>query len=173
MAVNAVKGVNVTKFDAGGSGDNYIPDGYIKSVEKIWMDNYTLTAVITLTNTSIALCTLPKNKKITSIDILIETSASQTNGTISVGFTTDANIDTLLGVSTITHNLTQTSISLPYGFISASGPATVTSGTNVTHFPGAQAGFQKVTSGTQVTIALKLNNWTMTTGTVKSIVRYT
>jgi hypothetical protein len=34
-------------------------------------------------------------------------------------------------------------------------------------------GFQKVTSGTQVTVALKLNNWTMTTGTIKTIVRYT
>jgi hypothetical protein len=37
------------------------------------------------------------------------------------------------------------------------------------------AGFQKVTGGTQTTLAIKLNNWTMTatTGRIKTIVRYT
>ena len=166
MAVNAVKGQNVTKHDAGGSGDNYIPDGYIKSVEKIWMDNYTLTSVITLTNTSIALAVLPPNKKITSIELLITTSTSQTSGTVSVGFATDADIDTILGISAISHNLTQTSISLP-GSVYGVG-VLATAGTSM-----KAGGFQKVTAGTQVTVALKLNNWTMSTGTVKSIVRYT
>ena len=86
MATNSVKGANVTKFDAGGSGDNYIPDGYIKTVEKIWMDNYTLTGVITLTNTTISIATLPVNKKIVGIEVVIDTSVSQTSGTIAIGF---------------------------------------------------------------------------------------
>lgn len=163
MAVNAVKGVNVTKFDAGGSGDNYIPDGYIKSVEKIWMDSYTLTDNITLTNTSIALCTLPKNKKITDLMISVETSASQTSGTISVGFTTDSAIDTLVGITHVTHNQTLSTITLLHGLLPSTANVAV----------GKHSGLQKVTSGTQVTIALKLNNWTMSTGTIKSIVRYT
>ncbi len=166
MAVEAVKGANVTKFDAGGSGDNYIPDGYIKSVEKIWMDNYTLTSVITLTNTSIALATLPVNKKITSIDIVIQTAASQTSGTLSVGFTTDTAIDTLVGIFNVAHNRTQTTIRLP-GQIAGGGAVALGDE------EAKQAGFQFVTTGTRVTIALKLNNWTMTTGTIKSIVRYT
>jgi len=163
MAVQAVKGANVTKYDAGGSGDNVIADGYIKTVEKVWLDNYTLTSVITLTNTSIALAILPVNKKITSIDIEIETSASQTAGTVSLGFTSDAAIDTLMGITTITHNLTLTTISL------ANGIKGMTEGLNT----AKHAGFQFVTVGTRTTIALKLNNWTMTTGTIKSIVRYT
>lgn len=167
MAVVAKKGVNVTKFDAGGSGDNYISDGYIKSVEKVWMDNYTLTDNVTGTNTSIALATLPTNKKITSIDIMIETTASQTNGTISVGFTTDSGIDTLMGAAVVTHNETLSVIRLPMlspldGVVDYDA-----------NFAGKMTFFQKVTSGTQVTIALKLNNWTSSSGTIKSIVRYT
>jgi hypothetical protein len=163
VAVNAVKAVNVTKYDAGGSGDDYIPDGYIKSVEKVWLDNYTLTSVITLTNTSIAICTLPVNKKITDILISIETSASQTSGTISVGFTTDSAIDTLVGITNVTHNQTLTTISLLQGVLPSTANVAV----------GKHAGSQFVTTGTRVTIALKLNNWTMSTGTIKSIVRYT
>jgi hypothetical protein len=40
---------------------------------------------------------------------------------------------------------------------------------------GTIAGFQSVTGGTQTTLAIKLNNWTMTatTGRIKTIVRYT
>jgi len=164
MAVNAVKGQNVTKYDSPG-GDNIIPDGYVKSVEKVWLDNYTLTSNITLTNTSIALATLPVNKKITSIDIQIQTSASQTSGTLSVGFTTDSAIDTLLGIHTVSHNETMTTLRLP-GYMTG----LLAAATTPTH--AKQGAFQKVTAGTQVTIALKLNNWTMSTGTVKSVVRY-
>ena len=29
---------NVALYVAGGSGDNLIPDGYVKAVEKIWLD---------------------------------------------------------------------------------------------------------------------------------------
>lgn len=165
MAATAVKGTNVTKFDAGGSGDNYIADGYIKSVEKIWMDDYTLTSNVTGTNTTISLATLPTNKKITSVEIVIDTSAAQTSGTVAVGFSTDASVDTLLGATNITHNLTTTTIRLPAGG--------VTNNLNSANGIPKIAGFQKVTAGTQVTIALNLNNWTMTTGTIKSIVRYT
>lgn len=163
MAVEAVKAVNVTKLDAGGSGDNYIADGLIKAVEKIWTDNYTIG--VTLTNTSIAICTLPLNKKIHSIEVQIQTSASQTSGTLSVGFTTDAAIDTLLGIAVVSHNKTMTTLKLPGNSVGVG--AVALSGAN------AKQVFPYSTVGTRVTIALKLNNWTMTTGTIKSIVRYT
>ena len=54
----------LTKYFAGGSGDNIIPDGYIKTVEKIWMDTYTLAFTNTLT--AIAIAEIPENKKIIS-----------------------------------------------------------------------------------------------------------
>src|SRR3990167_1668367 len=158
---------NVAKYNAGGSGDNIIADGYIKTVEKVWIDSYTIA--FTNTNTTIDIAVLPVNKKITSIVVEIETSLTQTSGTVSVGFSTDALVDTFMAPHTMTHNLTRTGIVLPRGGNYA-GPTTT--GVSVA-FHGAFDGFQFVTAGTQVTVAVKLNNWIMTTGTLKTIVRYT
>ena len=157
---------NTTKFQAGGSGDNVIADGYIKTVEKIWLDSYTIA--FTNTNSTIDIAVIPNNKKIIGIDVEIETSASQTNGTISVGFSTDSAVDTFLAPCTLTHNLTRTSISLPSGVRSGN----VLAGGSSIQQPGKLGNFQLVTAGTQTTISVKLNNWTMTTGTLKSVVRY-
>ena|SRR3990167_7450976 len=158
---------NVAKYTLGGSGDNIIADGYIRTVEKVWIDSYTIA--FTNTNTTIDIAVLPENKKITSVDIEIETSLTQTSGTVSVGFSTDASVDTLMAPHTITHNLTRTGIRLPRGG-GYSGPTTT--GVSVS-FHGAFDGYQLVTGGTQVTVSVKLNNWIMTTGTLKSVVRYT
>ena len=169
----SVQSANLTKFNAGGSGDNIIADGYIKTVEKVWIDSYTIA--FTGTNDTIQIASLPENKKITSIDVEIYSSISQTSGTVSIGYSVDATNDLVAtGVSnflapvTITHNLTRTSIHIPGGSIPG---GTATSSTVA--MTAVLAGFQGVTSGTQTTIAVKLNNWTMTTGTVKTIVRYT
>lgn len=165
---------NVGKFLAGGSGDNYIADGFIKTVEKIWLDSYTLTGAMTGTNSTIDIAVLPTNKKITAIEILVDSSISQSNGTLSVGFSTDASVDTFMAATTISHNLTRTAISLPFvGIIQAYASATTTNATAVLQSFGVLGGYQKVTGGTQTTISVKLNNWTMTTGSLKSIVRYT
>jgi len=168
MATTAVKGTNVTKFDSPG-GDNIIPDGYVKTVEKVWLDDYTLTSNVTLTNTTISIATLPANKKLTSIVVMIDTSASQTNGTVALGWSTDADAaawGSIVAPMTITHNLTVSTISFPQGGDIATAATALQPLNKI-------AGFQKVTAGTQVTVALKLNNWTMTTGTIKTIVRYT
>src|SRR3990167_3005066 len=157
---------NLVKYLAGGSGDNVIADGYIKTVEKVWIDSYTIA--FTNTNTTIDIAVLPENKKITSIVALIDTTASQTNGTVSIGFSTDASVNTFLPATTITHNLTRSAIVLPSGNILGTAVAALGQLDNF-----VTAGFQFVTTGTQVTVSLKLNNWTMTTGTVKTIVRYT
>ena len=158
----------VTKYQAGGSGDNVIPDGYIKTVEKVWIDSYTIA--FTNTNTTIDIAVLPENKKITGVVVELYSSASQTSGTVSIGFSTDANVDTLLAAYTITHNQTRTSIALPgVGLLNSANYT----GVGLTIAYAVLAGFQLVTGGTQVTVSIKLNNWTMTTGTVKTIVRYT
>jgi len=68
-----VKSANVTKYDAGGSGDNYIDDGYIKSVEKVWIDSYVLTTVLG-TEDSICIGYVPKNKKVTEIVVSMPVS---------------------------------------------------------------------------------------------------
>src|SRR3990167_2454012 len=158
---------NVAKYTAGGSGDNVIADGYIKTVEKVWIDSYTIA--FTNTNTTIDIAVLPLNKKITSIDVEIETSITQTSGTVSVGFSTDASVDTFMAPHTFTHNLTRPGLQLPRR-VRSIGPTTT--GVSVA-FHGAYDGYQFVTTGTQVTVSVKLNNWIMTTGTLKSVVRYT
>lgn len=165
---------NLTKYYAGGSGDNVIADGYIKTVEKVWLDSYTIAFTNTLTTIQIA--ELPENKKITSIVVEILTTASQTSGTISIGYVED-NTDILAttGVSDflapfqLTHNLTRTTISLPGGMLNSVNYT----GAGLTIVPMAFGGFQAVTGGTQTTIGIKLNNWTATSGTIKTIVRYT
>ena len=157
---------NVTKYNAGGSGDSYIPDGYIKTVEKIWMDSYTMA--FTVTKTTIDIAVLPENKKITGIDIIIETAITQSTGTISVGFSTDALVDTFLTAADISNTLSRTTISLPFGTSAGFG-----GGTAVLAATGRLGGFQKVTSGTQTTISILLNNWVASVGTIKTIVRYT
>lgn len=155
---------NVTKFNAGGSGDNIIADGYIKTVEKVWLDSYTIA--FTNTNTTIDIAVLPENKKVTGITLYIYTTAAQTSGTVSIGYSTDATINTFLAPTTITHNKTVTTIELWGGGLSQQSLTTA-------DCDGTLSGFQGVTAGTATTITVKLNNWTMTTGTVKSIVRYT
>ena len=157
---------NVTKYKAGGSGDNIISDGYIKTVEKIWIDSCTMTSVATKTTIEIAV--LPANKKVTGIDIIIETAISQTTGTIAIGFASDASVNSFLEASAISHNLSRTTISLPYGGVGVgSGTATGKAGT-------VKAGaFPAVTAGTKCTIAVQLDVWVASLGTIKSMVRYT
>lgn len=155
---------NVTKYDAGGSGDNVIADGYIKAVEKVWIDSYTIA--FTNTNNTIVVARLPENKKITGITAYIYTTAAQSSGTVSIGYSTSATPNEFLAATDITHNKTVTTIELWGGGVSQQNLTTAA-------MDGVLDGFQKVTTGTATSIAIKLNNWTMTTGTVKTIVRYT
>ena len=168
MATNAVKAANQTKYDAGGSGDNVIANGLIKTVEKVWMDSYTLTGVITLTNTTISIATLPEGAKLTSVEVVVNTSISQTNGTIGLGWASDADAaawGALMAETDVTHNATTSTIRFPtHGIVN---------NLNAANGIVKISGFQFEATGTRVTVALKLNNWTMSTGTLKTIVRYT
>jgi len=79
--------VNVTKYDAGGSGDNYISDGYIKSVEKVWIDSVATGTTALGSDDTLLLGYVPKNKKIT--EIVVQCPAISTDegslGTIFLG----------------------------------------------------------------------------------------
>ena len=77
-----VNAANITKYLAGGSGDNCIADGYIKSVEKVWLDTYAMSTALATTS-SIRIGRVPKNKKITSIEVHLPVlSAAATTSTI-------------------------------------------------------------------------------------------
>lgn len=159
---------NVTKYNAGGSGDNIIADGYINAVEKVWIDSYTIA--FTNTNTTIDIAVLQPNKKVTGISVYIYTTVSQTSGTVSIGYSTDAlaagSHNAFLAPTTLTHDKTVTTIGLWGAGVTQQNLTTAA-------VDGVLAGFQKVLDGTATTLALKLNNWTMTTGTIKTVVRWT
>lgn len=82
--MTTLKSANVTKYDAGGSGDNVISDGYIKSVEKVWVDSYTLGAAAALgSDDSIAIGRIPKGKKLQSITVFLPVlNPTATTGTV-------------------------------------------------------------------------------------------
>ena len=78
---------NLTKYDAGGSGNNIIADGLIKSVEKVWLDTYVYSSAATIGSTmTIEIASIPAGKKITGIEVigLDALSATSTNA-ISIG----------------------------------------------------------------------------------------
>jgi hypothetical protein len=81
------KAANVTKVDAGGAGDNIVADGFIKTVEKVWIDSYTYSSSNTIgVGTTIECAILPKGKKVTGVDVygINSLSATSTNA-VSIG----------------------------------------------------------------------------------------
>jgi hypothetical protein len=153
--MTAFKGVNVTKYDAGGSGDNYIPDGYIKSVEKVWMDSFTFSAVLTTADT-VAIATIPPNKKITSVEVYFP-ALTPTDCTINVGITGDA--DKFIKTAPVATSLTEVGALVAINKVESNNPD----------------GFQFVTTA-ETDILFSLANKAITAptaGTITTIVRYT
>ena len=66
-----LKATNVTKYDNGGSGDNYIADGFIKTVEKIWLDSYAIGTSTIGSDDSILIGKVPKGKKLTDVVVYL------------------------------------------------------------------------------------------------------
>ena len=66
-----LKSTNVTKYDAGGSGDNIISNGLIKSGEKIWTDTYAVGITTIASNDSIAIGYLKKGSKLTDVVVYL------------------------------------------------------------------------------------------------------
>ena len=66
--MSSVYGANVTKVRAGGSGDNYVHDGFIKTVEKVWIDSYAYTSPDwARSSNSLVIARVPRGKKITDV----------------------------------------------------------------------------------------------------------
>jgi hypothetical protein len=81
---------NVSKYDNGGSGDNYIADGFIKTVQKVWMDSYTIGTTTIASNDSICIGKVPSGKKLTGITIytpVLMAAASNTTLFLDTGAT--------------------------------------------------------------------------------------
>jgi len=148
-----VKAANVTKYDAGGTGDNVISDGYIKSVEKVWIDSYAITAAIP-SDSVLDIAVIPENKKITSVELFfpsLSTGASATGTTLSIG-------------ARIAAGTTDSTLLLSAGEAST-GVLTLS----------ANQGIPYVTTGgvNVITVLFDRIATTTTAGTITSVVRYT
>lgn len=105
----ANKATNMTKYAAGGSGDNIIPDGFIKSTEKTWIDTFVFSSALTIgTGMIIDIAQIPVGKKITGIEVYglnaSGISATSTNA-VSIGArygsTAVTNATQFLGATTL------------------------------------------------------------------------
>lgn len=155
-----VKSANVTKYDAGGTGDNIIADGYIKTVEKVWIDTYTYSATATIgVGTVIECAVVPAGKKITGIEVigLSALNGATTTCTIQMGTKIAAGTShatlflaaTTFGVTalgTVVNNAVKANTNIPYE---------LTGGTN------------------RIFLLFAGANPSVTVGTLTTIVRYT
>jgi hypothetical protein len=154
-----VKSTYVTKYDAGGSGDNVVPDGFIKTVEKVWLDTYSVSAVIPST-TSLLIARIPANKKITDIVVHMPVVGSPA---------TNSTLYCCTGATT--------AVTTYFGKLILGGDtqkATFDCGTACTlRLNGVSSGYMAAL-GADTGIYLMINPaTTITGGTIKTIVRYT
>ena len=153
-----IKSANVTKYDAGGSGDNIIADGFIKTVEKIWMDTYSITAAIP-TTTSLLIARIPKGKKITDIIVdmpVIGSPATTTTVWLCTGATT--------------------AVTTYFGKLSGESYKVLTfdAGTACTLNLSAVSDIRGVELGADTAIYMMINPaTTVTGGTIRTIIKYT
>lgn len=155
-----VKAANVTKYEAGG-GDNVIPDGYIKSVEKVWIDTYAVDAAIPST-TTIAIGMLPKGAKLTDVTVYLPVLTATAVSVTTISCSTDEK-----------HNgATVGTLGLLY--IDGLSVSKVSTATQSTVRLGPTAALTQLSATTESTIFIQFNVATsITAGTIRSIIRYT
>lgn len=160
-----LKAANVTKYDAGGSGDNYIADGYIKSVEKVWIDSFDSGTTALGTEDSICIGRVPANKKITEIVVYMPPLGDTATSLATVFLCTGA-------------SLLMTAASCFFGSMKMDGIALETwdIGTASTLRVRADKSLQVAPKDLDIYIKIFLANEldvTLTGATIKSIIKYT
>lgn len=155
----ANKATNVTKYVAGGTGDNIIPDGFIKTVEKVWLDTYVFSTSATIgTGMIIDIAVIPVGKKVTGIEVYGLAAAQ-----ISATSTNAVSIGARYGTAAIT-NATQFLGATTLGTASFDNtPIFATSGINVEVTGSTHTIFLLFTAATP----------SITGGTIRTKVRYT
>ena len=158
MALTTASSVNVTKYDSGAEASTgIIADGYIKTVEKIWLDTYVFEAAIP-SSAQIKIARIPKNKKITGIDVLFGALCSGAAGTcttISLGIASNTGCFLNAGEAASGIGMLSANIAGSTGASTAGIPYVTTSESTL-----IVATFERIAT-------------TTTAGTITTIVRYT
>jgi len=167
---------NVALYNLGGSGDNLIGDGYVRAVEKVWIDSYVFnTASAALMTTADTLCIgiVPANKKIVGCEVILPITFAPTNCAINVGpsYSTSLLISNSTAYvvggpassgGTLTY-LNKVSINniLGQNFVTTSSTSSVSGGTILTY------------TNHPIYLSLSLALTAPTSGTIQTIIRYT
>uniref|UniRef100_A0A6M3IQ16 Uncharacterized protein n=1 Tax=viral metagenome TaxID=1070528 RepID=A0A6M3IQ16_9ZZZZ len=156
-----LKAANVTKYDAGGSGDNIVADGFIKTVEKVWIDSYAITAAIP-SSSSLLIGRVPANKKITDIVVYMPViSAAGTATTVYCGTGATTSTSQYFGILQ-----NEAGVAAQTNTFDGGTTATIRLAANDTNK------MQALGSDTGIYITISPAT-TITGGTIRSIVKYT
>lgn len=172
--MTAYYGANASLLVSGGSGSTYIPDGYIRTVEKIWLDYYTYTAAtIPSSSDTILIGYIPANKKITGCEVYLPVGFAPTTCAINVG---PSYSSSLLITNSV---LYQTSVAT-FGALSSFYKVTMNNSLGMgfvcTSSTTAYSGSASVISYVNTPIYLTIGVASMTAptaGTIWTILRYT
>ena len=167
---------NSTLFNLGASGDNMIMDGYVRAVEKVWIDSYLFGATLMTTSDTLLIGYVPANKKIVGVEVYVPQSLTPTTCAICVGISgsTSLFISSSTAYIVASFALTTSAVALncvrlnnPAGFayVVTSGTASVSGGTFVT---GINTPIYLSLTGANITAPTASTNALFTT-----IIRYT
>jgi hypothetical protein len=146
---------NVTKVRAGGSGDNIVSDGYIKTVEKVWIDTYTASAVIPSTS-SLCIGKIPKGKKLTDVIVHLPVlSGAATTSTVYLDTAATTSVTSWGGA-----------------LVAQGGVSGVDTATISTVRLGQTKAFAEMPEDVELFIMINPAT-TITAGTIKTIIKYT
>ena len=158
---------NVALYQLGASGDNLIPDGYVRTTEKVWMDYYTYstasTALMTTADT-LLIGYIPANKKVVGCEVVLPATFLPTGTTINVGpsYSTALFITSSTAYIGASQNVCRMNNPAGYLFICTSSTTSVSGGTIL----------QNV--NTPIYLSLGVTAITApTAGTITTILRYT
>jgi hypothetical protein len=161
-----------TLYNSGASGDNLIPDGYVRAVEKVWIDSYifnTASTALMTTSDTLVIGYIPANKKIVGVEVYLPTTWAPTNCAINVGpsYATAVLISNSTAYvggtnSTLVYNVVRMNNQPGFAYVVTSGTTAVSGGVILTNV------------NTPIYLSLTgANLTTPTSGTLSTIIRYT
>ena len=159
---------NVTLYQAGGSGDNLIADGYIRAVEKIWLDSFTWGLTTSpSTSDTILIGYIPANKKIVGCEVYVPSTLAPTTCAINVGLSTSTGLlisnSTQYINATVLYNVARMNNPAGMGYVVTSGTSSVSGSTSVL-----------INVNTPIYLTIGVASITAPTiGTITTILRYT
>jgi len=162
-----------TLYQAGASGDNMIPSGYVKAVEKVWIDSYiynTASTLLMTTADTLIIGYVPANSKIVGVEVYVPNTFAPSTCLFNVGpsYSTSILISSAVvtfsapTAGTVTQNKVTMNNQAGFAYVVTASTTTVSGGTFVIN---QMTPIYLSFSGVALTAP--------TAGTISTIIRYT